>query len=103
MRKLEFFSSHHAEIRKLEGTISWLNTDVVAGLKRRVADLERQLGLPGGRLRLRRLDPAAYRVARKVDLLIQQQLSSRTNLLDQYQAVRGRLKRLIRPAQNTPR
>ena len=103
MRKLEFFSAHHAEIRKLEGTISWLNTDVVAGLKRRVADLERQLGLPGGRLRLRRLDPAAYRVARKVDLLIQQQLSGRTNLLDQYQAVRGRLKRLIRPAQSTPR
>jgi glycosyltransferase involved in cell wall biosynthesis len=103
MRKLEFFSTHQGEIRKLEGTISWLNTDVVAGLKRRVADLERQLGLPGGRLRLRRLDPAAYRVARKVDLLIQQQLSGRTNLLDQYQAVRGRLKRLIRPAQNTRR
>jgi GT2 family glycosyltransferase/glycosyltransferase involved in cell wall biosynthesis len=102
MRKLEFFSTHQAEMRKLEGTISWLSTDIVGGLKQRVADLERQLGLPGGRLRLRRLDPAAFRVARKVDLLIQQQLSGRTNLLGQYQAVRGRLKRLLRPAQQRP-
>ena len=103
MRKLEFFSTHQSEIRRLEGTISWLSTDVVGGLKRRIADLERPLGLRGGRLRLRRLDPAAFRVAKKVDLLIQQQLSGRTTLLDQYQAVRGRLKRLLRPAQDRPR
>ena len=68
MRKLEFFSTHQSEIRRLEGTISWLSTDVVGGLKRRIADLERPLGLRGGRLRLRKLDPAAFRVAKKVDL-----------------------------------
>jgi GT2 family glycosyltransferase/glycosyltransferase involved in cell wall biosynthesis len=101
MRKLEFFAAHPAEIKTLQSTIGWLNHDVVGGLRSRVADLERQLGLPSSRGQGRSLDRAAMRVARRVDLLIQQQLG-RSTWLGQYQSVRGRLKRILRPAPGTP-
>jgi len=101
MRKLEFYAAHPAEIKTLQSTIGWLNHDVVGGLRSRIADLERQLGLPGSRGGNGRLDRAAMRVARKVDLLIQQQLG-RSTWLGQYQSVRGRLKRILRPAPGPP-
>ena len=102
MRKLEFFSVQPAEVEKLRGTLHWLNNDVVGGLRTRVADLERQLGLGGGRSRYFGLDRAVWRVARKTDLYIQQQLSRHEGWLGHYQSVRTRLKQLVRPSSGPP-
>jgi glycosyltransferase involved in cell wall biosynthesis len=101
MRKLEFFAAHPAEVQTLQSTIGWLNQDVVGGLRTRIADLERQLGLPRSGGRSRRIDRTAMRVARKMDLLIQQQLG-RSTWLGQYQSVRGRLKRILRRPPGAP-
>ena len=97
VRKLEFFSAQPAELEKMRGTLAWLSNDVVWNLRNRVADLERQLGR-NGRPGFLRLDRAAWRAARRADSFIQQQLSGRGRLFDQYQSVRGGLKRLLRPS-----
>jgi hypothetical protein len=99
VRKLEFFSASPREIQELQGTIGWLAHDVVGDLRRRVNDLERQLG--GGligRTGLRAVDRTLIRATRKADFFVQQQLGRHApgGWLGQYQAVRERLKRLLR-------
>jgi hypothetical protein len=96
VRKLEFFSAQPTELERMRGTVAWLSNDVVWNLRNRVADLERQLGR-NGRLGFLRLDRAAWRAARRADSYIQQQLSGRGRLFDQYQSMRGGLKRFLRP------
>ena len=60
-------------MEKLQGTLDWLDHDVVGGLRTRVPDLERQLGLGGRALAILRAQSRRMRVARKTDLYIQQQ------------------------------
>jgi GT2 family glycosyltransferase/glycosyltransferase involved in cell wall biosynthesis len=103
VRKLEFLSAQPAELEKLRGTLNWMSFHVVGGLRQRVTDLEQQLGLTSnGRTRFLGLKPTAWRMARKTDLFIQQQLSTHERWLSQYQAMRVGLKRLIKPPSGRP-
>ena len=101
MRKLEFFANRPAEIKRLQETISWLDTSELGSLRNRIAELEGQLRMPGAGSRLRRIDRTAWRVARKVDLIIQQQLGRR-GWLGHYQSFRHRLIRLMPPSRQAP-
>jgi hypothetical protein len=102
---MEFFSASPKELQKLHGTIHWLQQDVVANLRSRLNDLERQLA--GGWIRrpgLHRVDRAIVRAMRKADLMVQQQLGRQADgrWLGQYHAARNRLKRLLRRPTQPP-
>jgi GT2 family glycosyltransferase/glycosyltransferase involved in cell wall biosynthesis len=95
-RKLERMSVHPEDLQKLQGTINWLNTDVVGSLRRQIVDLENQLG---GRLST----PARRRVmrlARRADLFVQNGLGNLNDAkwLQHYQGLRSRLRDLARSA-----
>jgi hypothetical protein len=95
-RKLEFLSATPTELQKLKGTIQWLDGDVTANLRRRVGELEHQLGLRlSGHSPARRLRGRLLAVARRADVFVQQRLGRRNRWLDPYMSVRGKLKRIV--------
>jgi len=98
VRKLEFLSATPAEVKKLRGTIAWLDQEVVADLKRRVGELTQQLGTTAPHQPTVRLRHAIVQTLRRADLLIQRNLRDRNRLLTRYQRARGRLAGMLRGA-----